>query len=67
MPFLFTFYVLQFLLFSICHPNWDIRRAAYGSTKKILAAVPQLSEAILFEFSNHLSVVGEKAFLMKMR
>lgn len=57
--------LLQFLLISLCHPNWDIRRAAYGSTKKILAAVPQLSEAILFEFSNYLSVVGEKAFLMK--
>lgn len=65
--YLFTFYVLQFWLFSLCHPNWDIRRAAYGSTKKILAAVPQLAEAILFEFSNYLSIVREKALLMKMR
>ncbi|XP_071922276.1 protein ILITYHIA-like isoform X1 [Coffea arabica] len=58
--------LLQFLLFSLCHPNWDFRKAAYDSTKKILAAAPQLSEPILLEFSNYLSVVGEKVLLLKM-
>lgn len=58
--------LLQFLLFSLCHPIWDLRKAAYGSMKKILAAAPQVSEHILLEFSNYLSVVGEKALLLKM-
>ncbi|KAL3520591.1 hypothetical protein ACH5RR_018740 [Cinchona calisaya] len=58
--------LLQFLLFSLCHPNWNFRKAAYDSTKKILAAAPQLSEAILLEFSNYFSVVGERVLLLKM-
>ncbi|KAL3523389.1 hypothetical protein ACH5RR_016223, partial [Cinchona calisaya] len=58
--------LLQFLLFSMCHPNWDFRGAAYDSMKKILAAVPQLSDAILLEFSNYLSVVREKVLHLKM-
>ncbi|KAG8380391.1 hypothetical protein BUALT_Bualt06G0010500 [Buddleja alternifolia] len=57
---------LQFILFSLCHPNWDIRKAAHGTTRKILVASPLLSEAILLEFSSYLSVVGEKAYLLKM-
>lgn len=67
-----TFYYLilhflQFVLFTLFHPNWNIRKVAYGSSKKILAAVPQLSEVILLEFSKYLCVVSEKAFLMKAR
>ncbi|KAL6988990.1 eIF-2-alpha kinase activator GCN1 [Sarracenia purpurea var. burkii] len=57
--------LLQFVLYVICHPSWDIRRAAYDCTKKIIGAVPQVSEAIFLEFSSYLSIVGEKLFLLK--
>ncbi|KAK4433125.1 protein ILITYHIA, partial [Sesamum alatum] len=57
---------MQFILFLLCHPNWDVRKAAHGTTRKILVASPLLSEAILLEFSSYLSVVGEKATLLKM-
>ncbi|KAA8538955.1 hypothetical protein F0562_025647 [Nyssa sinensis] len=57
--------LLQFTLYLLCHPSWDIRRVAYDSTKKIIAATPQLSEALLLEFSNYLSVVGEKILFLK--
>ncbi|GMP21854.1 hypothetical protein CsSME_00000112 [Camellia sinensis var. sinensis] len=36
--------LLQFVIYLLCHPSWDIRRVAYDSTKKIIAAAPQLSE-----------------------
>jgi HEAT repeat protein len=55
----------QLILFFICHPSWDIRKAAYDLTKRVLAAVPQLSEALLLEFSNYLSVVAEKLIILK--
>ncbi|KAL0317538.1 UNVERIFIED_CONTAM: protein ILITYHIA [Sesamum angustifolium] len=57
---------MQFILFSLCHPNWDIRKAAHGTARKVLVASPLLSEAILLEFSSYLSVVGEKTTLLKM-
>ncbi|KAL0313788.1 UNVERIFIED_CONTAM: protein ILITYHIA [Sesamum calycinum] len=57
----------SFICFSLCHPNWDIRKAAHGTARKILVASPLLSEAILLEFSSYLSVVGEKTTLLKMR
>ncbi|CAK9164336.1 unnamed protein product [Ilex paraguariensis] len=57
--------LLQFIIFLLCYPSWDVRRAMYDSTKKILAAAPQLSEALLLEFSNYLSVLGEKVHLLK--
>ncbi|XP_051119851.1 protein ILITYHIA [Andrographis paniculata] len=57
---------LQFILFLLCHPNWDIRKAAEGTTKKILAASPLLSQAALQEFSSYVTVVGEKVALQKM-
>ncbi|XP_058216318.1 protein ILITYHIA isoform X2 [Rhododendron vialii] len=57
--------LLQFILYLLCHPNWDIRRVAYNSTKKIIVAAPQLSEAIFLEFSCYLSAVGEKVVLLK--
>ncbi|XP_059308205.1 protein ILITYHIA isoform X2 [Lycium ferocissimum] len=58
--------LMQFILFLLCHPNWDIRRAAYNSTRRILSATPQLSETLMVEFSCYLSVVGEKILQMKM-
>nr|GMD91077.1 eIF-2-alpha kinase activator GCN1 isoform X17 [Ipomoea batatas] len=54
---------VQFILFVLCHPSWAVQRAAYYSVKKIIAAIPQLSEAIMLEFSNYLSAVGEKILL----
>ncbi|KAF7144019.1 hypothetical protein RHSIM_Rhsim05G0170000 [Rhododendron simsii] len=57
--------LLQFILYLLCHPSWDIRRVAYDSTKKIIAAAPQFSEAIFLEFSCYLSAVGEKVVLLK--
>ncbi|KAL7109894.1 hypothetical protein ACP275_06G203700 [Erythranthe tilingii] len=57
---------MQFILFMLCHPNWDIRKAAHGITKKILVASPLISEAIVLEFSSYLSAVGEKATLLNM-
>ncbi|XAR48876.1 hypothetical protein NMG60_11031843 [Bertholletia excelsa] len=57
--------LLQFIFYLLCHPSWDIRRAAYDSTKKIIGAAPQLSECILLEFSNYLSVIGEKVLQLK--
>ncbi|CAI9090959.1 OLC1v1025859C1 [Oldenlandia corymbosa var. corymbosa] len=58
--------LLQFLLFCLCHPNWELRSAAYDSTKKILAAAPRLSESILLEFFNYLTVLKEKVNLLRM-
>ncbi|CAN4115226.1 unnamed protein product [Withania somnifera] len=58
--------LMQFILFLLCHPNWDIRRAAYNSTRRMLSATPQLSEPLMVEFSCYLSVVGEKVLQMKM-
>ncbi|KAH6803964.1 ILITYHIA protein [Perilla frutescens var. frutescens] len=57
---------LQFILFLLCHPNWDIRKAAYGTSRKILVASPVLAEAILLEFLSYLSVIGEKTIFLKM-
>ncbi|EPS61232.1 hypothetical protein M569_13567, partial [Genlisea aurea] len=58
--------LLQFILFLLCHPTWDIRKAAQCTARKILVASPHLYEAILVEFSYHLSTVGEKAASLKM-
>lgn len=57
--------LLQLMIFLICHPSWDIRRMAYNATRKIITAAPQLSEDLLLEFTNFLSVVGEKIYLSK--
>ncbi|KAL4637780.1 hypothetical protein ACB092_03G100700 [Castanea dentata] len=57
--------LLQLMIFLICHPSWDIRRMAYNATRKIITAAPQLSEDLLLEFINFLSVVGEKIYLSK--
>lgn len=55
----------QLIIFFLCHPCWDIRKVAHSSTKRVLAASPQLSEALLLEYSNYLSTVEEKVVLMK--
>ncbi|XP_057471002.1 protein ILITYHIA [Actinidia eriantha] len=57
--------LLQFVLYLLCHPSWDIRRVAYDATKKIMPSAQQLSEAFFLEFSNYLSVIAEKVVLLK--
>lgn len=59
--------MFQFILFFLCHPNWDIRKAAEGTIKKILAVTPQLAESVVHEFLSYVSVVEEKATLLKTR
>ncbi|PPR92002.1 hypothetical protein GOBAR_AA28683 [Gossypium barbadense] len=51
------------LLFLMCHSSWDVRRKTYDATKKIVAAAPQLSEVLLLEFTDFLSLVGEKIMM----
>ncbi|GFP91547.1 hypothetical protein PHJA_001298700 [Phtheirospermum japonicum] len=59
--------LLQFMLFLLCHLNWDIRKAAHDTTKNILVASPLLSEALLHEFWDYLSVVVEKVALKRRK
>ncbi|KAG7021005.1 Protein ILITYHIA [Cucurbita argyrosperma subsp. argyrosperma] len=56
----------QPLLFFLCHPSWDVRRVACSAIGKLVAGVPELSEALLYEFANFLSIVGEKLRLSKI-
>ncbi|PPD70698.1 hypothetical protein GOBAR_DD32423 [Gossypium barbadense] len=58
--------LLQLLLFLMCHSSWDVRRKTYDATKKIVAAAPQLSEVLLLEFTDFLSLVGEKISTLKI-
>lgn len=57
--------LLQLVLLFTCHPSWDIRKMAHDATRKIITSVPHLSEALLLEFSNFLSLVGEKTIISK--
>ncbi|KAI9185460.1 hypothetical protein LWI28_007508 [Acer negundo] len=57
--------LLQLILLLICHPNWDVRHMAHDATRKIVTTSPQLSEALLLEFSIFLSVVGERIIISK--
>ncbi|KDO52494.1 hypothetical protein CISIN_1g000049mg [Citrus sinensis] len=57
--------LLQLVLLFTCHPSWDIRKMAHDATRKIITSVPHLSEALLLEFSNFLSLVGEKIIISK--
>ncbi|KAF5735270.1 translational activator GCN1 [Tripterygium wilfordii] len=57
--------LLSVILFLICHQSWDVRKIAYDATRKIILSSPQLSEPLLHEFTNFLSVVGEKICLLK--
>lgn len=59
--------LLQLVLLFTCHPSWDIRKMAHDATRKIITSVPHLSEALLLEFSNFLSLVGEKIIISKTR
>ncbi|KAM6596352.1 hypothetical protein CsatA_006876 [Cannabis sativa] len=57
--------ILQFVIFLVCHPSWEVRRRAYDAVKKIVAAAPQLTESLLFEFMNFLSLAAEKLLITK--
>lgn len=59
--------VVQLMLYLMCHPIWDVRKFAHEASKKIITAAPQLSEALLLEYINFLSIVGEKITLLKRR
>ncbi|KAJ0966557.1 hypothetical protein J5N97_023474 [Dioscorea zingiberensis] len=57
--------MFQLLLYMLCHPNWDVRRVAYETTKKISSASPILLEDLFLEFSSWLSVLGERISVAK--
>ncbi|KAK3146260.1 hypothetical protein QOZ80_3BG0263720 [Eleusine coracana subsp. coracana] len=57
--------LLQLLIYLVCHPSWEVRKAAYDATTKVLSSSGGLAEDILFLFSNWLSVVGERLSLLK--
>lgn len=57
--------LLQLVLLFTCHPSWDIRKMAHDATRKMITSVPHLSEALLLELSNFLSLVGEKTVILK--
>lgn len=40
---------------------------AYDSTRKIIAAAPQLTQTLLIEFGNFFSLVAERIFISKTR
>lgn len=56
--------LFQLLVFLLCHPSWDVRKMSYAATRKIINAIPLLSELLLLEFTNFLSVVGERLSLL---
>ncbi|KAH7543347.1 hypothetical protein FEM48_Zijuj02G0174600 [Ziziphus jujuba var. spinosa] len=57
--------LLQLIVFLMCHPCWEIRRMAYDVTRKIITAAPQLTEILLVEFMNFMSVLAEKLCISK--
>ncbi|KAB1202522.1 Translational activator GCN1 [Morella rubra] len=57
--------LLQLMVFFMCHPSWDVRRMASDATRKIITAAPQLSEDLLHEFTNSLSLVAERLCNLK--
>ncbi|KAF7805246.1 protein ILITYHIA [Senna tora] len=59
-------WLLQLMIFFVCHPRWDIRSMAYNVARKIISSASQLSEDLVVEFSNFLSLVGEKLSTSKM-
>lgn len=58
-------FLLQLIVFFLCHPSWEVRKMSHDATRKIINSLPQLSEALLTEFTKFLSVVGEKIFVLK--
>lgn len=59
--------MVQLMVFFMCHPSWDVRRMASDATRKIITAAPQLSEDLLHEFTNLLSLVAERLCNLKTR
>ncbi|KAJ4968726.1 hypothetical protein NE237_015427 [Protea cynaroides] len=57
--------LLQVILFLICHPSWDVRKVAYDATRKIITAAPNLSEDLLLEYTNLLSVIRDRMDVLK--
>ncbi|KAL5566833.1 hypothetical protein UlMin_029997 [Ulmus minor] len=55
--------MLQFIIFVLCHPCWEIRRTAYDATRKIIRAAPQFTETLLFEFTKFMSLAADKLFI----
>uniref|UniRef100_A0A803L554 TOG domain-containing protein n=1 Tax=Chenopodium quinoa TaxID=63459 RepID=A0A803L554_CHEQI len=55
--------LFQLLFHLLCHPSWQIRKAAYISTKRIIEAVPQTADTLLKEFAIFLSTVVEARLL----
>ncbi|KAB2629923.1 translational activator GCN1 [Pyrus ussuriensis x Pyrus communis] len=55
----------QLIIFFICHPCWEVRRMTYDTTRRIVSAAPQLTEPLLVEFTNFMSVVAEKLHISK--
>lgn len=53
--------LVQLILFLICHPSWNIRKVAHDATRKIISALPLLSETLMLEFTSFLSNIGERA------
>ncbi|ONK79574.1 uncharacterized protein A4U43_C01F7760 [Asparagus officinalis] len=57
--------LLQLLVFLICHPSWDVRKAAHNATRKISSLSSILLEDILMEFSNLLRLTGDRISVLK--
>ncbi|KAI4350125.1 hypothetical protein L6164_010637 [Bauhinia variegata] len=57
--------LLQLVIFFVCHPSWDVRRTTYNVARKTISSAPQLCEDLFVEFSNFLSLVGEKFYSSK--
>ncbi|WCJ36197.1 eIF-2-alpha kinase activator GCN1 [Euphorbia peplus] len=58
-------FLLQLIVFLLCHPSWDVRTKSHNAIRRIITSVPQLSEALLTEFTYFLSIVGERIFISK--
>ncbi|KAL8159190.1 hypothetical protein V2J09_000727 [Rumex salicifolius] len=56
--------LFQLLLFLMCHPTWDVRKAANDVAKRVIYAAPEVSEELLNEFIHFLSTVAENRHLM---
>ncbi|XP_073102669.1 protein ILITYHIA [Elaeis guineensis] len=57
--------LLQLLLYLICHPSWEVRKAAHDATRRIVSSLDLVAE-LLLEFTNWLSIIGDRMSLMKL-
>ncbi|XP_020529182.1 protein ILITYHIA [Amborella trichopoda] len=55
--------LLQLILYLLCHPSWNVRKVASDAVKRILSGTPQLSDNLLLEFRDWLSVLGVRMYL----